>query len=451
MKKTIALALALIFCMSTLVACDDDDVINLTETVAEEQTTDKEAEGETTTEPTAPAPVKVDSLNNKVPKQLWRGLFSSLADMTSMEITGEDIEKYVSSDSVYTTKTTMTFKMSGDDVYAHMFQTEYFEGSAPEVEDEANVTAIDGDVYIHDGDEKIKYSGTSLADVIGEDWFEELTGIYDQLPDSMLDKVEMYNLGDEYYFTVSVTAQNIADFNLDYDEAMDITARFDKNGAFKSISGEGKTSSFSRKISNVNKPITITAPSNADEYEVYSEVDSEGYEKYLAVCQKLKNAGSYSLSYSMSNPETHEMSSYLYELDSDGDQRVVYDGVTTSQVGNTYYSVQGGIAQVFDDTENVYRNIFAAYADMTVAFGTPQQDFTIKKLRYSTSPNGTRYIYIELTDDYQMSYEFNEEMTSISVTIPSEVENVRAEDVRYNYSNVDTGTVNIQAPVLSQP
>ncbi len=413
MKKILVLVLALLMCSFVFSACDDPAPAEPQGTTAESDGTTTEQPSETEEQPSAP--IKIDNLNGKTPKQLYADLSNQFPTFTSFEYSIKD------GDSNY------IMKVSGKNSY---FWTD--------VEGTIECTIVDEVGYLNDAGEKLKYVGQTLIeneldDYIPYGWIEyELFG-EDFVNHISFDGVEMYRFGNECYFTFTVT---------EGDEIAEFTVHFDKDGVLTSFLATESEDTI--KFSNINKPVEITVPEDIDTYPEYDPIDNRGLELYKQLCQKLSEATVYSV----------RCQTFNYSIDNDGDEcltpmiHTVVNGGDVYRNGDTYYK-QG--EQYFSKTgeaiDNPTEDIVALFAEAKACAANVDaevEEAKIAKLTMYVSDKTRISVRIRNTAEY--TYSFDEDMEQIEVNIY--IWNPTRSESTYTFGRVNSDIFDVKIPTV---
>jgi hypothetical protein len=308
MKKIIVITLACILAISSFLftACDKRVDNN------------KQSEQTKNVETTAPAkPIPVPSANGKNAKQLFVDAMNDYTDSKSFDIsmTMETTEKGV--------KTTqkIEIKLSDTSMYMDMLF------------DETDMTLwlVDNVIYVEMDGTKIKATDTTVADVLGEDFYDEImaelpTSI-SEIPEAYMKKLEeaqIYSFKGMYYVSVTVTDAEAVEMELD-EKGYTETLYFDSKGAIKKIVSESEDATLTILMNSYGKDIEISKPENADEF-IEKPVEEEAgpgsqdpttYAVYEDLIDRIDNATSYSMNIEM-NGEPY----ISYRIDSNGGKYV---------------------------------------------------------------------------------------------------------------------------------
>ncbi len=458
MKKLLALILALMMCTLVLVACDEDDPSAIAPEKPSTSDTQPNTNSDNPSDANPSEPTEVGSLNGKTPKQLMALMNATITTATSIEISGVTTSVY----GDYKDITTLEFKMSGDNFYINVKMQE----SGPDVVAEeseytAKITIFDNAAYMDQDGQKIKYPNMGIKDVFGDDWFEEIFEFDCEYPDSVFEGVKMYQLGDEYYFTLSITEDDLGGFEFYYDEPTTLTVYFDKNGNPTKIEEKSESASSSLELSNINKPVSVKAPTDAASYTEYVPVDAAGYAKYQAVCAKLASAESYIMNYTQydyvdENFDVKPSIEFVYSRDKDGDNRVDMESegmyIEVYKVGGIYYVSADGQVQVLNNPNESIVQMFAQGDRLASMLGVEVSSTEMKQLsidEYDVLGEKAYTIYIEDNSGNEMEYSFNESMTEIDVSLYTYENGELVQSLYLGYYSINTGEVNIQAPTTS--
>ncbi len=454
MKKIIALILALTMCAFVLVACDDDNAAesqNPNETNVTTNTPPAE------TEP--PVPVKVNDLNGKTPKELWEAASASYPELNSFELYVESSQEETEDGVTYKWVGTQEAKISGNNLYFKYTDSEYENNVLSEVDEDdcGEATVIDGVGYVDDYEGKLKYSGDGFAaieytkDNIAGSIFEEMFG--ELIPATALEGVELYQLGDEYYFDGTTTADGAE---------IKFSARFDKNGIPTELGLDYTLTVGDRvmksvlKITNINKPITITAPADAASYADFVAVDPEGLAKLQEVIQKLSTATSYSANANyttVSADGMHTSTSKTYRVGTDGNAEIsVWNGTNNIyyyKSGTTYYTRTD--SNVTEDSSQSVKDMFTeCSAWRTNVCALLQQDIQMLKMSshtYGEQNQLTSYnITVTLRNGNRMTIGFGSAMEYMTVSLIYETGTSAGQPTSYSFSEI--GTTQVYTPSL---
>lgn len=335
MKKILVIVLVCVLTLSSFLftACDER-VDNNSKKPSEETT--GQPQNNTVTEEN---PMPVPSVKGKNARQLFEDAISAYTSSTTFDVS---MSMETTEDGKTTTEK-IAYKFTDTEMY---FDIEL---------DEQDMTIwfVDNTVYLEMDDEKYKVSNTSIADVLGEDFFDQLlaefpTDISD-IPEAYMKKMEgsqIYSYKGIYYFSVTVTDEEAVEMELG-EKGYTETIYFDANGAIKKIVAKDAESTMTVLINSYGKDVTITKPENADTF-VEQSFDSDNklpsdtpsdsdhgnqdpatYTVYEQLLDKIDNATSYIMSIEI-NGEPY----IAYQIDNNGGK---YVSVTESE--NSIYEM----------------------------------------------------------------------------------------------------------------
>ena len=205
--------------------------------------------------------------------------------------------------------------------------------------------SIDGMIYVKSGEERAK-AEADMEDYFGMDIVSVLTaGISEQPHEIYLDKFDhatIYKSGDgSYYFEVKITT--LESYEMTGDEnavGVSETICVDAEGRVTAILDSNEDGSSSKIVFNsYGQTIDISAPENADEYELIKidngsqkgELDPEAYEAYVEICNTIINAEKFDFAFDLNDAPRYSYqfdgeNEYLWQLKPNEVQQWIVDG-----------------------------------------------------------------------------------------------------------------------------
>ena len=329
MKKFIIITLVCILTLSSFLFTACDERVDNNANKQSEQTTDQPQNNTVTEE----KPIPVPSVKGKNARQLFE---DAMSDYTSSKTFDVAMSMESTKDGEKTIEK-IAYKINDTEMYLDI-----------ELEEQdMTIWFVDNTVYLEMDDEKYKAANTSIADVLGENFFDELLGELptdiSDIPEAYMKKMEgsqIYSYKGIYYFAVTVTDKEAVEMNLG-EKGYTETMYFDSNGAIKKIVDKTSDKTLTVLINSYGKDITITKPENADTFveqsfdsseDIPSDTpsdsdhgsqDPQNYAIYEQLLDKIDNATSYIMSIDL-----YEKPYISYQADSKGG-RFVY--VTESE------------------------------------------------------------------------------------------------------------------------
>ena len=262
MKKTFRIALLLCLVLGTVfmfAAC------NKTPATPEETTPEQTTPEETTSPDVTDGPIPLETLNGMTAKQLYEAFIEEYFSSAQFDI--ELTIEQTNGDGVGLASSIAT-KIGENAVYYFLTVTDYMD------EQPMEVWLIDDVAYVNSYGEKIKRENIgSIDEILGEGALDAVWGSFKQgLPQVYIDALEaahLYFADDAYYYTITVPVGN-----MEYDSVTE-TVYFDENGKVIGVTAIADGYSMRATINSYGKPVTITPPTDADEYvPEFTPVDS---------------------------------------------------------------------------------------------------------------------------------------------------------------------------------
>ncbi len=280
MKKLVSVLLALLLLLSVfaLAACDKEDEKDAKETKPVTQKKDNnddddEDDGAGTQKPTKTA-------DQKTARELYNEAFTLLSNMTQYDVTSS-VTIVLSTGietETQTVQTTMAAKKGTDSAYTRLYTpaTMYTEESVSEV------WYADGVGYAYDGESKEKFEGVAFdtyADIMIVSFDEESDWVAAE--DIVWGQATHEKTDTGFLSTLPLSADCATELAEEYSQTPEMAEgsfvlAYDKNGT---ITETGLMFDFSAtdigvqysvemetKYNSINKPVTVTAPADADEY-----------------------------------------------------------------------------------------------------------------------------------------------------------------------------------------
>ncbi len=254
MKKLISILLicGMLLSMFLLVGCDE----------TEDPENDPE---ETATGPDMPeGATLVKSVAGKSPLVILDDFVSDFDKADALHISG--VSRTQEDGETYTEY--LDLMLSGEELYVSMRSTGWVQ----------EFCFVDGVLYINDDGEKLKMSVASAASILGENFIDELkTEIVPEISDLFLQKVgraKIYLLDGVYILTVHFTDAEAAEIDPDDGEAYTAKLYFDAEGALVKVENIWEDEYIALEIVSYGKPVDITPPADADEYEAFGNAEA---------------------------------------------------------------------------------------------------------------------------------------------------------------------------------
>lgn len=452
MKKILVIVLVCVLTLSSFLftACDER-VDNNSKKPSEETT--GQPQNNTVTEEN---PMPVPSVKGKNARQLFEDAISAYTSSTTFDVS---MSMETTEDGKTTTEK-IAYKFTDTEMY---FDIEL---------DEQDMTIwfVDNTVYLEMDDEKYKASNTSIADVLGEDFFDQLlaefpTDISD-IPEAYIKKMEgsqIYSYKGIYYFSVTVTDEEAVEMELG-EKGYTETIYFDANGAIKKIVAKDAESTMTVLINSYGKDVTITKPENADTFVEQSfdsdnklpsdtpsdsdhgNQDPQTYAVYEQLLDKIDNATSYIMGIDLD-----EEPYISYQIDSKGGKFVYVTESENSTYemwivdGQGYVSINGekplkceitsDMLQSFDSVESLKDYLVKMKVLGDDMIGLSISNTTIpgeKLLTFSVKNSSSEDLY---------SFTFGNSYIDALITTTS---NGQSETIKYIFDFVD---MEVYAPI----
>ncbi len=428
MKKIIIIAISCILTLSSFLFTACEKRIDNNENKSSEQTT-AQTQNNTVNEE---KPMPIPSVKGKNGRQLFEDAMSSYTSSTTFDIamTMESTENG--------TKTTekMEYKIGSNSMY---FDIEMGE-------QDMTIWFVDNTLYLEMGDEKYKAANTNIADVLGENFFDELlselpTDISD-IPEAYMKKMEsaqIYSYKGTYYFSVTVTDEEAVEMELG-EKGYTETMYFDSNGAIKKIVAKDAKETMTVLINSYGKDVEISTPENADEF-VEKPIEEEAgpgvqdhatYAVYEDILDTLRNATSYIMSIEM-----NERPYIFYEVDAVGGK---YTAVLESESIYEMWLVNGqGYVCINNDTplktnelSTILKSMESAESTKDYITESPIHGDEMSHLTISnTSNSGEKNLsFSVIKTDLIYTYSFTYAETYVDVFI-TKFENGETETLKY--------------------
>ena len=312
MKKIISLAIAILMVLGSLAltACDVGDVtVNIGDSqTAQDSSTDTNSSTDTSGEGgEAAQPVKVDSIKGlKVPELIDR-YYKLLEFKQTFEVVNKTVEtvdgKQVNSEGVV--------KIGKNSMYIKTvdFDVDNFEGTV-------EMWIVNGTLYMNQNGVKQK-----AEDVNFEEFVSSFAETPEKLPEQKLQAAQLYQVGNSYYFTIELNAEESAAHGYE-EETHKVTFYFDANGDITKTVVTRLGFSETETFSNVGKNVIVNPPSDASSYVSAGSANVDGtvYATYEALFDKVEAARVYEMT--LFSGETFLMD---YMVDYAGDQSVIVD------------------------------------------------------------------------------------------------------------------------------
>ncbi len=230
--------------MSVLVSCGGGASDDVSDTQSDELSQKEEL-----------IPVRVVSLDGKLPEALWDAAIKSLPKLESCELL---IEK-----RTYDATHITAVKANGKNLSVSTREQSY----GDELEGTADTIIADGVGYKSSSEGRIRYSGDNIRLLGYFDWSSMAASVINSFPDfslSILQDTALYMLGEEFYFRFSVVGD---------DDIYEFTVTYDSERVLSSLSMSSHDVYL--EFFNMNNTGKIEAPADASEYAEYTPVDRE--------------------------------------------------------------------------------------------------------------------------------------------------------------------------------
>lgn len=444
MKKFIVIALACILTVSSFLftACDK----RVDNNTPSEQTTDAETDA-----PEKPLPIP--SANGKNGKQLFEDAMTDYANSKSLDLS---MTVETSEEGVKTTEK-IELRVNETSMYMNM-----------DLDETAmKIWFVDNVVYVDTGDGKFKASNTSINDVLGEGFLEELmselpTDISD-IPNAYMDKManaQIYSYKGIYYFSVTLTDAEAIEMGVG-ETGYTETLLFDSAGAIKKIIYESPKETMTLLINSYGKDVEISAPENADEFieETVEEEAGAGdqdpvtYAVYEQIMGAIADADVYTM-----NIDIDERPYMQYENDGNGG---IYLGIFENDLlAYEIWSINGQ-GYIYDEnmqrpeTSNVTNEMLAYFQEAEtlrslLAFdlihGNEMKDLSIVNGSSNQKILSFEVNYSEGISDFY-TFTFDSQLLDIHVKISSTLNGQLDSTIEYYFGIIDDPNFKVIAPI----
>ena len=254
MKKIIVIAISCILTLSSFLFTACEKRIDNNENKSSEQTT-AQTQNNTATEE---KPMPIPAVKGKNARQLFE---DAMSDYTSSKTFDVAMSMESTKDGEKTIEK-IAYKINDTEMYLDIDMDEQ----------DMTIWFVDNTVYLEMDGQKLKAVNTSVADVLGENFFDELLAKLptdtDDIPEAYKKKMEsaqIYSYKGTYYFSVTVTDAEAIEMELG-DKGYTETMYFNSTGAIKKIVAKDSEETITVLINSYGKDVTITKPENADEF-----------------------------------------------------------------------------------------------------------------------------------------------------------------------------------------
>ena len=414
--------------------------------------TKKQTETKTSTEDTKPK--RVSNISGKTAREVVEKFFYTYKSSTSFDISSD--YAFEIDGEIYEQRADL--KVNGNDLYMLLKS----DGSRMEI------WSVGGTLYADMDGEKYKTSG-GIEEYLGMD-LSELLGSYmrEDLDETYLKKFEnakIYLENGTYYFTVNFTADEAFEIEGEY-EAFSETFYCKADCTVKAVHGEYQSGALTAvNFNSYGKPVTITAPKNADEFleddfggdwgdddlddgwgddfgdenfweekDFWDEwlvtkypdllnVDQESYIVYLMLCDMLSSADAFSLYLSVNSE------SYCMYQTADGNEYVYSYSSTFSPTyselwyinGKAYASKGSGSPARLDENTEDYAMVFEQVWEAVFEAICPIHYTDIAYLYKNYQLNGRPFVQFQVGTDWydyvEYQYTYAPDMSEIHVMI----------------------------------
>ena len=335
MKKIIVITLSCILTLSSFLftACDE----RVDNNKLSEQTADVTQNNTATEE----KPMPIPSVKGKNARQLFE---DAMSDYTSSKTFDVAMSMESTKDGEKTIEK-IAYKINDTEMYLDI-----------ELEEQdMTIWFVDNTVYLEMDGQKLKAVNTSIADVLGENFLDELlaqiptdTSDIPEAYKKKMERAQIYSYKGTYYFSITLTDAEAIEMELG-DKGYTETIYFDSTGALKKIVTKDTEETLTVLLNSYGKDIKISKPKNADEFvesptnqpnqpnenpnnpnqDGHGNQDPATYAVYEQLLDKIDNATSYIMSI-----ELYGKPYISYQIDNNGGK---YVSVTESE--NSIYEM----------------------------------------------------------------------------------------------------------------
>lgn len=426
MKKIIVITLSCILTLSSFLftACDE----RVDNNKLSEQTT-AVTQNNTATEE---KPMPIPSAKGKNARQLFE---DAMSDYTSSKTFDVAMSMESTKDGEKTIEK-IAYKINDTEMYLDIEL------------DEQDITIwfVDNTVYLEMDGQKLKAVKTSIADVLGENFLDELLAQMptdtSDIPEAYKKKMEsaqIYSYKGTYYFSVTVTDAEAIEMELG-EKGFTETIYFDSTGALKKIVTKDTEETLTVLLNSYGKDIKISKPENADEF-VEKPIEEEAgagaqdratYAVYEGILDTLRNATSYIMSIEM-----NEHPYIFYEVDAVGGKyTAVLESESTYEMwlvnGQGYVCINNDTPLKTNELSTILKSMESAESTKDYITESPIHGDEMSNLTISnTSNSGEKNLsFSVIKTDLIYTYSFTYAETYVDVLI-TKIENGETETLKY--------------------
>lgn len=427
---SIALICLLILASVLLTACTRGD--------SSQGTTTGPDSGTTTGMPAGPVPLA--SVNGMNARQLLEKFADEFAQANIFDLS----MTMSSTESGVTTTEHVNMKLSQTEMHLDMLA----DGQAMKLWFVDNMLYLDTDGY------KIKASDVRPADILGDDFIDsflaKISFDFDEDFLEKLDAAQLYSDGGEYYFTLTFTDAE-AEQKEPGSKGYTNIFYFDSTGTLKKAVSERADATTTMIIGSYGKPISITAPADANTYidAGSGNQDAQAYAVYEQLCDTLESATIYAMYVNIDKAPY-----LLYETDGQGQYAGVHqDGsfYEVWKVGNWgYVAVDEQTPVKTPLTYDMIQSLESAKSLKSLLYADQVDQNAMTDLTLSQASGDQRILSFEVEHSVGASehytFTFDEQMSSIHIEMIS-IAYGQQESVDFWFSRINDASFEVTAPV----
>ena len=426
MKKIIVITLSCILTLSSFLftACDE----RVDNNKLSEQTADVTQNNTATEE----KPMPIPSVKGKNARQLFE---DAMSDYTSSKTFDVAMSMESTKDGEKTIEK-ISYKINDTEMYLDI-----------ELEEQdMTIWFVDNTVYLEMDGQKLKAVNTSIADVLGENFLDELLAQIptdtSDIPEAYKKKMEsaqIYSYKGTYYFSITLTDAEAIEMELG-DKGYTETVYFYSTGAIKKTVTKDDENTLTVLVNSYGKDVEISAPKNADEF-VEKPIEEEAgsgaqdratYAVYEGILDTLRNATSYIMSIEM-----NEHPYIFYEVDAVGGKyTAVLESESTYEMwlvnGQGYVCINNDTPLKTNELSTILKSMESAESTKDYITESPIHGDEMSNLTISnTSNSGEKNLsFSVIKTDLIYTYSFTYAETYVDVFI-TKIKNGETETLKY--------------------